>query len=52
VKHIDRDFISKFVKHIREHSGKDSLFAVGEYWKDSERDLSDNLSGLGTQVSF
>ncbi|KAF8586977.1 glycoside hydrolase family 13 protein, partial [Ramaria rubella] len=49
VKHIDREFISKFVKHVRK--GKDKLFAVGEFWKDSIEDLEAYLDALGTQFS-
>lgn len=52
VKHIDTAFISKFVKHIREHTGKPKLFAVGEFWKDSLDSLNKYLDSLGTQVSI
>jgi hypothetical protein len=48
IKHIDREFISKFVKHVRKD--RDKLFAVGEFWKDSVEDLEAYLDALGTQV--
>lgn len=48
VKHIDREFISKFVLHVRKD--RDKLFAVGEFWKDSIEDLEAYLDALGTQV--
>ncbi|CAG7850656.1 Alpha-amylase {ECO:0000269/PubMed:11997021, ECO:0000269/PubMed:12915728, ECO:0000269/PubMed:14632998}; AltName: Full=1,4-alpha-D-glucan glucanohydrolase; AltName: Full=BLA; Flags: Precursor [Serendipita indica DSM 11827] len=51
IKHISRDFIAKFVQHVRETSGSSHMFAVGEYWKDSIDDLDTYLSELGTQFS-
>lgn len=50
VKHIDSDFIAKFVKHVRKETGNDKFFAVGEFWKDSIDDLTSYLDALGTQV--
>lgn len=50
IKHIDSDFIAKFVKHVRKETGKGKLFAVGEFWKDSIEDLTSYLESLGTQV--
>ena len=50
VKYIDRDFIATFVKHVRREAGQPSVFAVGEFWKDSAEDISRYLDGLGTQV--
>ncbi|KAG8907700.1 hypothetical protein FRC01_007598 [Tulasnella sp. 417] len=38
IKHIDENFMAKFVAHIRENSGKDKLFCVGEFWKDRQVD--------------
>lgn len=35
IKHIDSDFIARFVKETRNATKKSKLFAVGEYWKDS-----------------
>jgi alpha-amylase len=49
IKHIDRDFIATFVKHVRQETGRPN-FAVGEFWKDSTQDISRYLDGLGTQV--
>ncbi|BEI84455.1 hypothetical protein CcaverHIS002_0410590 [Cutaneotrichosporon cavernicola] len=52
VKHISRDFIGQFVKHIRrEGGGHPSAFCVGEFWKDSAEALGEYLDGLGTQFS-
>ncbi|CAK5272794.1 unnamed protein product, partial [Mycena citricolor] len=51
VKHIDRDFIADFVKHVRSVTNKPKMFAVGEFWKDSLDDLETYLNGLGTQFS-
>ena len=50
IKHIERDFIAAFMKHVRQETGPSSLFAVGEFWKDSVDDISQYLDGLGTQV--
>ncbi len=37
VKHINAEFYNKWIKELREHSGKE-LFSVGEYWSgDSEK---------------
>ncbi|KAF7982385.1 hypothetical protein HWV62_28469 [Athelia sp. TMB] len=52
VKHIDSVFIRDFVKHVREKSGKDSLFAVGEFWKDSLDSLNTYLDTFGNQFSL
>jgi len=51
IKHIDRDFMSTFVKHTRQETGQPNLFAVGEFWKDSTPDISQYLDGIGTQFS-
>ena len=50
IKHIDRDFIATFVKHVRQETGQPNLFAVGEFWKDSVEDISQYLDGIGAQV--
>ncbi|KZP22109.1 glycoside hydrolase family 13 protein [Athelia psychrophila] len=52
VKHIDSGFIRDFVKHVREKSGKDSLFVVGEFWKDSLDALNTYLDTFGSQFSL
>jgi alpha-amylase len=52
LQHIDTDFISKFVKHVRSATEKPKLFAVGEFWKDSVEDLDSYLNQLGTQLSI
>ncbi|KAG8896076.1 hypothetical protein FRC01_012021, partial [Tulasnella sp. 417] len=57
IKHIDENFMAKFVAHIRENSGKDKLFCVGEFWKDRQvhHDTLDSLNAyldrLGQQFS-
>ncbi|KAL1405244.1 hypothetical protein Q8F55_008870 [Vanrija albida] len=51
VKHISREFIGDFVKHIRSSEGKAKAFCVGEFWKDSVPALDKYLNGLGTQFS-
>ncbi|KAG9018168.1 hypothetical protein FRB90_012012 [Tulasnella sp. 427] len=51
IKHIDETFIAKFVAHIRENSGKDKLFCVGEFWKDSLESLNNYLDRLDQQFS-
>lgn len=51
MKHIDSKFIGKFVDEVRKGSKKGSLFAVGEFWKDSPESLDKYLNSLGTQVS-
>ncbi|KAG8823804.1 hypothetical protein FRC19_003107 [Serendipita sp. 401] len=51
IKHIDREFIGKFVQHVRASSGRLKMFAVGEYWKDSLDDLDTYLTNLGYQFS-
>ncbi|KAG8818876.1 hypothetical protein FRC17_010675 [Serendipita sp. 399] len=51
IKHIDEEFIGKFVRHVRASSGRPELFAVGEYWKDSLDDLDTYLSQFGSQFS-
>lgn len=48
----DSMFIRDFVKHVREKSGKDSLFAVGEFWKDSLDSLNTYLDTFGNQFSL
>ena len=48
VKHIDRDFLSKFVKYVRKD--RERLFGVGEFWKDSIGHLEAYLDAMGTQV--
>ena len=50
IKHIDRDLIATFMKHVRQETGQPNLFAVGEFWKDSTGDISRYLDGLGIQV--
>ncbi|KZW03954.1 putative alpha-amylase [Exidia glandulosa HHB12029] len=51
VKHIDSKFIGAFVDQVRKQSKKGSLFAVGEFWKDSTESLDNYLNSLGTQFS-
>lgn len=51
VKHISREFIGDFVKHVRGKVGSDKMFCVGEFWKDSVPALNEYLDGLGTQFS-
>ncbi|EIW72207.1 alpha-amylase [Tremella mesenterica] len=52
VKHISRQFIEDFVKHIRSAEGSRSkAFCVGEFWKDSVDTLVAYVEGLGTQFS-
>ncbi|KAG9049562.1 hypothetical protein FS837_009900 [Tulasnella sp. UAMH 9824] len=51
IKHIDENFMAKFVAHVRENSGKDKLFCVGEFWKDSLDSLNAYLDKLGQQFS-
>lgn len=50
VKHIERDFIATFIKHVRQKTGQPNLFAVGEFWKDYTPDMCEYLDGIGTQV--
>ncbi|KAF8757223.1 Alpha amylase, catalytic domain [Rhizoctonia solani] len=51
IKHIDDVFIAEFVKHVRAETHKSSMFAVGEFWKDSLEDINNYLNKLGTQFS-
>lgn len=51
IKHIDETFIAKFVAHVREQAGKEDLFCVGEFWKDSLDSLSAYLGKFGQQFS-
>ncbi|KAJ1304692.1 hypothetical protein OPQ81_005831 [Rhizoctonia solani] len=51
VKHIDNEFIAEFVRHVRGETHKPSMFAVGEFWKDSLDDINNYLNKLGTQFS-
>ncbi|EJD53851.1 putative alpha-amylase [Auricularia subglabra TFB-10046 SS5] len=51
VKHIDSKFIAEFVDRVRKETQIDSLFAVGEFWKDSLESLEKYLDSLGTQFS-
>ncbi|KIO30364.1 glycoside hydrolase family 13 protein [Tulasnella calospora MUT 4182] len=46
IKHIDENFMAKFVAHIRENSGKDKLFCVGDL-----ESLNAYLDRLGQQFS-
>ena len=38
VKHVQSDFFTEWLNHLRHHSGRD-LFAVGEYWSDKSESL-------------
>ena len=49
-KHISRDFIGKFVRHMRQETGFANLFAVGELWDGTVEDLCQYLDEIGTQV--
>ncbi|CDZ98132.1 alpha-amylase [Phaffia rhodozyma] len=51
IKHIDREFIGQFVKHVRKEIGNDKLFCVGEFWEDSLGSLENYVDTLGTQFS-
>ncbi|CAE6419588.1 unnamed protein product, partial [Rhizoctonia solani] len=51
IKHIDDIFIAEFIKHVRGETHKPSMFAVGEFWKDSLDDINNYLNKLGTQFS-
>lgn len=51
VKHIDYDFMKKFVASVRDESTKSKLFAVGEFWKNNTWDIDNYLNHLGTQFS-
>ncbi|CAE6402173.1 unnamed protein product [Rhizoctonia solani] len=51
IKHIDDIFIADFIKHVRGETHKPSMFAVGEFWKDSLEDINNYLNKLGTQFS-
>ena len=50
IKHIDEDFITGFIKHVRQETGQPNLFAVGEFWSQSLEDICRYLDGFGTQV--
>ena len=50
IKHIDEDFITGFIKHVRQETGQPNLFAVGEFWSDSTEEIFRYLDGFGTQV--
>lgn len=39
MKHIDSNFMQDFLTHVRDQTGDQELFAVGEFWKDSLEDL-------------
>ncbi|KAG8864525.1 hypothetical protein FRB96_005028 [Tulasnella sp. 330] len=51
IKHIDEGFIADFVEHVRKTSGKEKMFCVGEFWKDSLESLSTYLTKFGQQFS-
>lgn len=51
IKHIDEEFIRKFVKHVRKETGK-GIFAVGEFWKDSVESCVKYLDAFGDQFSL
>ncbi|KAG8759253.1 hypothetical protein FRC11_002251 [Ceratobasidium sp. 423] len=51
IKHIDDIFVAEFVKHVRAETHKPSMFAVGEFWKDSLEDINNYLNKLETQFS-
>ncbi len=51
VKHITRPFIRHFMHSVREHSPR-SLYAVGEFWKYSEEDLTEFLQDTQEQLDL
>ncbi|KAH8920242.1 glycoside hydrolase family 13 protein [Atractiella rhizophila] len=52
VRHMDLKFVAQFVKHARETAGQGSIFAVGEFWKDSVDDMDAYLNKFGQQFSL
>lgn len=51
VKHIDSDFMSGFIRYIRENL-KDDLYVFGEYWKDDTEENTDYLSAIDLQFDL
>lgn len=51
VKHMDKQFVADFVKHVRVVHKNDELFTVGEFWKDSLGDLEKYLDTFSEQFS-
>ncbi|WP_057490519.1 alpha-amylase [Streptococcus orisasini] len=49
VKHIDKHFMADFIRYIRENF-KEDLYVFGEYWKDSNFDITDYLND--TELQF
>lgn len=51
VKHINREFMQDFLRHVRQELGKD-FYAVGEYWKEDEDDMASYLAAGDYQVDL
>lgn len=51
VKHIDKNFMADFIRYIRDHF-KEDLYVFGEYWKDSNFDITDYLNDTGLQMDL
>lgn len=51
VKHIDKQFMAEFIGYIRDHF-KEDLYVFGEYWKNSNFDITDYLNDTGLQMDL
>ncbi|KAI5481134.1 alpha-amylase, glycoside hydrolase family 13 protein [Pseudohyphozyma bogoriensis] len=51
IKHMDREFINKFVEHVRKELDNPDLFCVGEFWKDDIGALTNYTDKLDSQFS-
>lgn len=51
VKHIDREFMAGFIRYIRQYIRPD-LYVFGEYWKDSNYDMTDYLNDIELQYDL
>ncbi|KAJ7104144.1 glycoside hydrolase family 13 protein [Mycena belliarum] len=52
IKHIDRRFVLRFIKHARKQSGQSQLFAVSEYWSGDLKLILPYIKALKGETAF
>lgn len=52
IKHINHWFVRDFLKHVREGTKKQELYAVGEYWKSSIEVLQQQLENVDYELDL
>jgi len=52
IKHVDYEFILKFLKHVRQQNGNGRLFAVAEYWSGNTKAILSYVRTFGGAAAF